>query len=73
MNDEDRRLFVESIAEMRELKGEMREFKIHVQKRIDDLEKLEAEKKKERISIISIIISAGALAVAVITNILKHK
>jgi hypothetical protein len=71
MNDEDRRLFVESIAEMRELKGEMREFKIHVVRRIEDLEKSEGEKVKERISLISILVSAGALAVAIITNFFR--
>ena len=72
MNDEDRRLFIESIAEMRELKGELREFKIHVIGRVEKLEKKEAELGRERISVISILISAAALAVAVIANFFKH-
>jgi len=72
MNNEDRRLLVETLAEMRELKGEMREFKEHVVGRIAKLEKKETERSKERISVISILISAGALAVAILTNIFKH-
>ena len=71
MCDEDKRLFIESISEMRELKGELKEFKIHVIGRVERLEKKEAELSKERISVISILISASALAVAIITNFFK--
>ena len=73
MNDEDKRLFIESIAEMRELKGELREFKIHLVGRVEKLEKKEMERSKERISVISILISGAALAVAIIANFFRHK
>ena len=71
MTHEDRRLFIETIAEMRELKGEMREFKEHVIGRVQNLEKKEGERSKERISICSILISAAALAIAIITNFFR--
>ena len=41
MDNEDRRLMVETLAEMRELKGEMKEFKEHVIGRVEKLEKKE--------------------------------
>ena len=66
MNDDDKRLFIEMIQKMGELIGELKEFKLHVLGRIDKLEKKEVERSKEKISIISILISAAALAVAVI-------
>ena len=72
MNDEEKRLFIESIQKMGELIGELKEFKIHVMGRIEKLERKEAERSKERISVISILVSAGALAVAIITNLFKH-
>ena len=72
MNDEDRRLFIESIAEMRELKGEMREFKEHVIGRVNRLEKKEGERSKERMSILSMLIASAALAVSIIVNFFKH-
>jgi hypothetical protein len=72
MTTEDRRLFLETIAEMRELKGAMRELKEHIIGRVEKLERKEAERSKERISVISILISAGALAVAIVTNIFKN-
>ena len=73
MTCEDRRLFVETLAEMKELKGELREFKIHVIGRVEKLEKKEVELSKERRSVISILISAAALAVAIIANFLNAK
>jgi hypothetical protein len=42
MTNEDKRLFMETISEMKELKGEMREFKEHVIGRVQRLEKKEA-------------------------------
>jgi hypothetical protein len=39
MTNEDRRLIVETLGEMRELKGEMKEFKEHVIGRVSTLEK----------------------------------
>jgi hypothetical protein len=71
MTNDDRKLIVETLAEIRELKGEMREFNTHVIGRVEKLEKKEAERGKERISVVSILIAAGALAVSIITNFLR--
>ena len=71
MTVEDRRLMVETLAEMRELKGEMREFKEHVIGRVEKLEKKEGERGKERITVLSICISAAALAVSIIVNFFR--
>ena len=71
MTNDERRLIVETLGEMRELKGEMREFKEHVIGRVQNLEKKEGERSKERISICSILISAAALAVAIIANFFR--
>ena len=71
MTNEDRRLIVEALAEMRELKGQMREFKEHVIGRVEKLEKKEETRSKERISITSILISATALAVSIIVNFFR--
>jgi hypothetical protein len=71
MTTEDRRLIVETISEMKELKGAMREFKDHVLGRFEKLEKRESERSKETISIISILISGAALAVSIIINFFR--
>jgi len=71
MTDQDRRLLVETLAEMKELKGEMKEFKEHVIGRVEKLEKKEGERGRERISVLSIFISAAALAVSIIVNFFK--
>jgi hypothetical protein len=72
MTNEDRRLIVETLGEMRELKGEMKEFKEHVIGRVAILEKKEGERGKERITVISLVISGAALAVSVIVNFFRH-
>ena len=72
MTSDERRLIVETLGEMRELKGEMKEFKEHVIGRVQSLEKKEGERGKERISIFSILISAAALTVTIIINFFKH-
>jgi hypothetical protein len=72
MASELRLLIVETIAEMKELKGEMKELKEHVIGRVIKIEKKEAERSKERVTIISILISATALAVSIIVNFFKH-
>jgi uncharacterized membrane protein len=72
MTNEDRRLIVETLSEMKELKGEMREFKEHVVGRVEKLEKKEGERSKERLSVISILIATGALAVNFIFNFIKN-
>jgi hypothetical protein len=71
MTNDDRRLIVETLGEMRELKGEMKEFKEHVIGRVQRLEKKESEKSKERISVISILISCAALVVSIIVNFFR--
>jgi hypothetical protein len=68
MTNEDRRLIVETLGEMRELKGEMKEFKEHVIGRVKTLEKKEADRGKERISVLSMVIAMAALAVSIIVN-----
>jgi hypothetical protein len=72
MTNQDRSLIVETLAEMRELKGEMREFKTHVIGRVEKLEKKEGERSKERISVFSVVIASAALAVSIIVNFFKH-
>jgi hypothetical protein len=72
MNTHDRALIVETLGEMRQLKGEMKEFKEHVIGRVQRLEKKEGERSKERISIFSMIIATAALAVSVIVNFFTH-
>jgi len=72
MDREERRLIVEAIGEMRELKGEMKEFREHIIGRVEKLEAKESERSKERISITSILISAAALTVAIIANFFRN-
>ena len=71
MTNQDRQLIVETLAEMNELKGEMREFKEHVIGRVEKLEKKEGERSKEHTSIFSVVIAFAALMVSVIVNIFK--
>jgi hypothetical protein len=71
MTNDERRLIVETLGEMRELKGEMKEFKTHVIGRVQSLEKKEGERSKERISILSVVIASAALAVSIIVNFFK--
>jgi len=73
MTNEDRQLIVETLGEMRELKGQMREFKEHVIGRVEKLERKEGERSKERISVISILISGAALAVSIIVNFFRGR
>jgi hypothetical protein len=72
MTQDDRRLIVETISEMKELKGEMKEFKTHVIGRVQRLEKKEGERGKERITVMSVIIASAALAVSIIVNFFKN-
>jgi hypothetical protein len=72
MSNNDRRLFVETISEMKELKGEMKEFKEHVIGRVQSLEKKEGERSRERISIISVVVASAALAVSILVNFFKN-
>jgi hypothetical protein len=70
MTNDDRRLIVETLGEMRELKGEMKEFKEHVIGRVSHLEKKETERGKERLAVISVLIATGALLVNIIGKFL---
>ena len=72
MTVQDRKLMVETLGEMRELKGEMKEFKEHVIGRVQRLEKKEGERSKERTSLFSVIIAFAALAVSIIVNFFRH-
>jgi hypothetical protein len=72
MTNDDRRLIVETLGEMRQLKGEMKEFKEHVIGRVSLLEKKEGERGKERISVLSVIIASAALAVSIIVNFFEN-
>jgi len=71
MNNDDRNLLVETISEIKELKGEMREFKTNVIQRVENLEKKEIEQVKVRLNIFAVLISAAALAVSIIVNFIK--
>ncbi|MDR2728887.1 MAG: hypothetical protein LBB56_07120 [Chitinispirillales bacterium] len=73
MTNEDRRLIVETLGEMRELKGEMREFKEHFVERVQKLERKEGERSKERLSVLSVIIASAALAINFILNFINAK
>jgi len=72
MTIQDRQLIVETLGEMRELKGEMKEFKEHVIGRVSRLEKKDSERSKERISIFSIIIASISVLITIIVNFFKH-
>jgi len=72
MTNQDRALIVETLGEMRELKGELREFKEHVIGRVQHLERKEGERGKERVSVLSVIIASAAFAVSVIANFFKN-
>jgi hypothetical protein len=72
MDNEDKKLLVETLAELRELRGEMREFKLNVIHRVEKLEKKEAEQVKEKLSVVSVLISGMALAVSIIVNFIKY-
>ena len=73
MTSEDRRLIVETLGEMRELKGEMKGFKEQVIERVQKLEKKEAERGKERMTVFSLLISGAALAVSIIVNFFRGR
>jgi len=72
MTIQDRQLMVETLGEMRELKGEMKEFKEHVIGRVQKLETKEAERSKNNISILSLIIASLSVLVNIVFNLFKH-
>jgi hypothetical protein len=72
MTNGDRRLMVETLAEIKELKGEMREFKVNVIDRVEKLENKDGERSKERLSVFSILIAGAALVVTIIINFFRN-
>ena len=68
MTVHDRRLIIETLGEMRELKGEMKEFKEHFIERVQQLEKKDRERSKDRLAVFSVIIATAALVVTIIIN-----
>jgi hypothetical protein len=72
MTNEDRRLIVETLGEMRQLKGEMKEFKEHVIGRVQRLEKKETERGREKLSVISIFIAGVSVFVTLIINLFRN-
>jgi hypothetical protein len=72
MTNEDRHLMIETLSEMKELKGEIKEFKEHVFGRVSRLERKEAEQARNLSAVLSVVISTAALAVSVIVNFFKH-
>jgi hypothetical protein len=71
VNNQDRQLIIETLGEMRQLKGEMKEFKEHVIGRVKTLEKKEMARGKERTSVLSVIIASAALLVSIIVNFFR--
>jgi hypothetical protein len=69
---EIRELVIANTAEIRELKGELREFKGHVLGRVEKLETKETEQAKKTLSVLSLLISGTALAVSVIVNFFRN-
>ena len=72
MSEEDRRLLTESIAEMRELKGELRAFKEHVIDRIKRIEDGIDKKSRERLTVIGLLISAGLFALNLTFGLIRR-
>jgi Sec-independent protein translocase protein TatA len=72
MTHEDRRLIVETLGAMRELKGEMKEFKEHVIERVNRLEKKETEQAKKTVAVLSLLISGAALVVSIIVSFTRN-
>ena len=72
MSNDERCLIVETLGEMRQLKGEMKEFREHVIGRVEKLEKKESERNKERLAVISVLVASVSLAVSIIVNFMLH-
>jgi hypothetical protein len=68
-----RKLVIETNASLREMRGEMREFKEHVIGRVDKLEKNEGERGGKAKSTIGVILSALAICITIIVNLFRHK
>jgi hypothetical protein len=71
ITNEDRRLLVEALSEMRELRGELSEFKKHVMARVERLEKKDGERTHTVFSALSLFISAAALVFSIAIDFVK--
>jgi len=70
--NEMREQVIENNAAMRELRGEVKEFKEHVVGRVGRLEKKEGEQTRNFLSTLSLLVSTTALLVSVIVNFFRH-
>jgi hypothetical protein len=58
---------------MRELKGEMREFKEHAINRLEKLEMRESERVREKLALAGVLISGAALAISAAVNFFMRR
>jgi L-lactate utilization protein LutB len=70
--EETRKAVMENLAEMRELKGEVKEFKEHVLGRVEKLERKEGERNGFIAKVLSLLISTAALAVSIMVNFFRN-
>jgi hypothetical protein len=68
-----RKLLIETNASLRELRGEMREFKGHVIGRVEKLEKNEGERSGKLKSTIGVVLSAVAIGITIIVNFFRQR
>jgi hypothetical protein len=68
---EMRELVIENNASIRELRGEFREFKANVSERFRRNEERAGQQKRDRFTVIGILISASLLTVNIIVNFFK--
>jgi hypothetical protein len=66
-----RKLIIETNASLREMRGEVREFKEHVIGRVEKLEKNEGERSLKVKSTIGVVLSALAICITIIVNFFK--
>jgi gamma-glutamylcyclotransferase (GGCT)/AIG2-like uncharacterized protein YtfP len=67
--EETKKAVMANLAEMREIKGELREFKEHVLGRVEKLESAEGKRRRELTAMISILIASGALLLNIIDKL----
>jgi phage-related protein len=67
-----RKLVIETNASLREMRGEMKEFKEHVIGRVGKLEKNEGERSGKVKSTVGVVLSAVAICITIIVNFFRH-
>ena len=72
MSDDDKGLLAETLAEIRELKGAMKEFREHMIWRVERLERKEGEQTGNTVSVLSLLISGTALVTSIIINFFRN-